>query len=54
MNVFVFKVYIIMTQLSYEKFNRPLNDFSERSNFFSETPVSHTERGKLYRRRAML
>ena len=30
MNVFVFKVHIIMTQLSYEKFNRPLQSFSER------------------------
>lgn len=53
MNVFVFKVHIIMTLQSYEKFNRPLNDFSERSYFFSEMPISHTE-GKSYRRRAIL
>ena len=30
MNVFVFKVHIIMTLQSYEKFNRPLQSFSER------------------------
>lgn len=42
-----------MTLQSYEKFNRPLNGFSERLCFISEKRVSNAE-CENYLRRAML